>query len=133
MMHSFCRNLYHTIAAYKSKEQIVKCTDHQIQIEPDGGALDSLLQLRYAPERASQTTPSSSGAHRRRRRETSQSTTHPVVRTSADAVYLLIVKVEVVNSTSGMNENKNVTVEVRWHSSYGYLSAVDYPLLPFYE
>lgn len=133
-IHSFVKT-YAVIADYKSKESTYQCVGHAIQVQPDnnGAAVASLLHPVYAPDRTTTIAPSSGGAHRRRRREpidASLSTLHPVVRTIDDAIYLLIVKLEIISSTA--KSVNNVTVEVKWHSSYGYLSAIDYPLLPFY-
>lgn len=51
---------------------------------------------------------------------------HPVFTITKDGVYLLIVKI------SGATRDFNASVHIEMLGTYGYLSALDWPLLPFY-
>lgn len=54
-----------------------------------------------------------------------QTTTPPIYRISSDGVYVLGLKV-------GLPPEDKVKAKVEMKSEYGYLSAADWPLLPFY-
>lgn len=56
---------------------------------------------------------------------------HPIIRLPVDSIYLLIVKITPVEPVPS-GQSINVTVRVEWKSRYGYLAAIDWPLLPFY-
>ncbi|VDO96083.1 unnamed protein product [Soboliphyme baturini] len=51
----------------------------------------------------------------------------PIIKLPVDAIYLVIVKV-----TPHFSQPHNFTIEVQWKATYGYLGAIDWPLLPFY-
>ncbi|XP_046387607.1 transmembrane protein 87A [Ischnura elegans] len=51
---------------------------------------------------------------------------HPVFTITKDGVYLLVLKM------NGEGANFNASVHVEMMGTYGYLSALDWPLLPFY-
>jgi hypothetical protein len=51
-------------------------------------------------------------------------------RAQVDSVYLLIIKLQIVDGNT--SEQHNLTVDVQWRDAHGYLSAVDRPLLMFY-
>lgn len=48
-----------------------------------------------------------------------------------DGIYFLILKYTVINFPSDRRSH-NITIDVQWRGPYGYLSAIDYPLLRFY-
>jgi hypothetical protein len=54
---------------------------------------------------------------------------YTIARTKDDGIYLLIVKVTPVTK---MDAKYNATVTVAMHGPWGYLSAIEWPLLPFY-
>ncbi|KAE9556109.1 hypothetical protein FO519_000743 [Halicephalobus sp. NKZ332] len=56
---------------------------------------------------------------------------HPAQILPADAIYILIVKIDYSGEPS-LTEEFKVVLEVQWRNPYGYLSAIDYPLLHFY-
>jgi hypothetical protein len=62
------------------------------------------------------------------RSSTDGGTFHPAVTLPVDAIYLLLIKI----SPQDEKTDVNVSFEIRWKAQHGYLSAVDYPLLPFY-
>jgi hypothetical protein len=47
----------------------------------------------------------------------------------ADSIYLLIIQFKMPGDST---KKHNVTIEVKWQGPWGYLSAFDWPLLPFY-
>jgi hypothetical protein len=59
---------------------------------------------------------------------------HPDQVLPADAIYVLIVKISYAGGLSGpeSEEGFKVFLEAQWRGPYGYLSAIDYPLLHFY-
>ncbi|KAI6187775.1 hypothetical protein M3Y98_00281200 [Aphelenchoides besseyi] len=57
---------------------------------------------------------------------------HPVQQLPADAAYLLIVRIAAKNDDLKTDPTPKVVVEAQWRGPYGYLSAIDYPLLHFY-
>ncbi|VDN06879.1 unnamed protein product [Thelazia callipaeda] len=62
---------------------------------------------------------------------------HPIQKLPADGIYFLVIKLKIVKYNSQEKNMKvpsvhNLTVDVQWRSPYGYLSAIDYPLLRFY-
>ncbi|CAJ0947105.1 unnamed protein product, partial [Mesorhabditis belari] len=60
----------------------------------------------------------------------SLSTWHPAVRLPIDAIYFAIVKFQLTQNSKV--KTGNVTVITKWRGPYGFLSAIDYPLLGFY-
>ncbi|XP_063595744.1 transmembrane protein 87A-like [Penaeus indicus] len=59
-------------------------------------------------------------------------TKHPVAILPFDGVYLLVVHTEVVPETVIGNDSYIAEIDIEMRSDYGYLSAVDWPLLGFY-
>lgn len=57
---------------------------------------------------------------------------HPIIKVPVNSIYLLIVKVKPTKPVPLNEPPVNITVRVEWKSPYGYLSAIDWPLLPFY-
>ncbi|MFH4978586.1 hypothetical protein AB6A40_005295 [Gnathostoma spinigerum] len=57
---------------------------------------------------------------------------HPVQTLPADGIYFLVLKFTAVKFPSNEISSVNVTMEIQWRGPYGYLSAIDYPLLNFY-
>ena len=56
---------------------------------------------------------------------------HPAQTLAADAIYILIVKID-YSGDAALKEDFKINLEVQWRNPYGYLSAIDYPLLHFY-
>ncbi|VDK55949.1 unnamed protein product [Anisakis simplex] len=68
----------------------------------------------------------------------SLSSWHPVQKLPLDGIYFLVLKFTVVKYPPVDSSNKNdkshmITMDVQWRGPYGYLSAIDYPLLRFYS
>lgn len=61
------------------------------------------------------------------RKVNKKGTNNPVYTIQADGVYLFAL---IIKGANGKNYNASVHIEMR--STYGFLSAVDWPLLPFY-
>ncbi|KAH7732360.1 Protein C52B9.4 [Aphelenchoides avenae] len=57
---------------------------------------------------------------------------HPAMSLPVDSIYLLIVKLSVVQYPKENPAPHKIQVEVQWRGPHGYLSAIDYPLLHFY-
>lgn len=57
---------------------------------------------------------------------------HPAISLPVDSIYLLIVKLSVVQYPKENPAPHKVQMEVQWRGPHGYLSAIDYPLLHFY-
>jgi len=49
-----------------------------------------------------------------------------------DAIYLLILRITITKFSADDTKNHTIEAEVQWRGPYGYLSAIDYPLLHFY-
>ncbi|KHN72869.1 Transmembrane protein 87B [Toxocara canis] len=64
--------------------------------------------------------------------KTSLSSWHPVQKLPMDGIYFLVLKFTVVKFPSDEKRSHNITMDVQWRGPYGYLSAIDYPLLRFY-
>lgn len=62
----------------------------------------------------------------------SLTTWHPVQSLPVDAIYLLILKISITKFPADDTKNHSIEAEVQWRGPYGYLSAIDYPLLHFY-
>ncbi|CAI4220828.1 unnamed protein product, partial [Auanema sp. JU1783] len=64
----------------------------------------------------------------------SLSTWHPFQTVRVDAIYFLIMKINVVKTPKDVPDDKlyNFTATVEWRGPNGFLSAIDYPLLRFY-
>lgn len=58
---------------------------------------------------------------------------HPAQSIPRDGIYYMIIKVVGKSFPSSLNANTNVTISVQWKAPYGYLSAIDWPLLRFYK
>jgi len=56
---------------------------------------------------------------------------HPAQTLAVDAIYILIVKID-YSGDAALKEDFKINLEVQWRNPYGYLSAIDYPLLHFY-
>uniref|UniRef100_A0A914HNY0 Transmembrane protein 87A n=1 Tax=Globodera rostochiensis TaxID=31243 RepID=A0A914HNY0_GLORO len=57
---------------------------------------------------------------------------HPVQTLPSDAIYLLILKVSIAKYPADSATARSIQTEVQWRGPFGYLSAIDYPLLHFY-
>lgn len=57
---------------------------------------------------------------------------HPVQKLPMDGIYFLVLKFTVVSFPKDNQRSHNITMDVQWRGPYGYLSAIDYPLLRFY-
>uniref|UniRef100_A0A915C832 Transmembrane protein 87A n=1 Tax=Parascaris univalens TaxID=6257 RepID=A0A915C832_PARUN len=64
--------------------------------------------------------------------KTTLSSWHPVQKMPMDGIYFLVLKFTVVNFPKDNQRSHNITMNVQWRGPYGYLSAIDYPLLRFY-
>uniref|UniRef100_F1L0U6 Transmembrane protein 87A n=1 Tax=Ascaris suum TaxID=6253 RepID=F1L0U6_ASCSU len=64
--------------------------------------------------------------------KTTLSSWHPVQKLPMDGIYFLVLKFTVVNFPKDNQRSHNITMDVQWRGPYGYLSAIDYPLLRFY-
>uniref|UniRef100_A0AC34Q679 Transmembrane protein 87A n=1 Tax=Panagrolaimus sp. JU765 TaxID=591449 RepID=A0AC34Q679_9BILA len=61
---------------------------------------------------------------------------HPAQVLLTDAIYILIVKINYAGDASkavDLSKSFKVQLEVQWRNPHGYLSAIDYPLLRFYQ
>uniref|UniRef100_A0A0N5AW21 Lung seven transmembrane receptor family protein n=1 Tax=Syphacia muris TaxID=451379 RepID=A0A0N5AW21_9BILA len=61
----------------------------------------------------------------------SLSSWHPCLTLPADGIYFLILKLHALKGTE-QQISQSISVELQWRGPYGYLSAIDYPLLRFY-
>ncbi|CAK5046053.1 unnamed protein product [Meloidogyne enterolobii] len=57
---------------------------------------------------------------------------HPIQTLPVDAIYLLILRITITKFSADDTKNHTIEAEVQWRGPYGYLSAIDYPLLHFY-
>ncbi|CAI2356948.1 unnamed protein product [Caenorhabditis sp. 36 PRJEB53466] len=58
---------------------------------------------------------------------------HPAQNIPRDGIYYMIIKVVGKSFPSSPSANTNVTISVEWKAPYGFLSAIDWPLLRFYK
>ncbi|CAD5213967.1 unnamed protein product [Bursaphelenchus okinawaensis] len=58
---------------------------------------------------------------------------HPAQQLPVDAAYLLIVRVQTLSQEKDLTAKPKIEVEAQWRGPHGFLSAIDYPLLSFYE
>lgn len=58
---------------------------------------------------------------------------HPVQHLPVDSIYFLIIKILVLKFPEDNNKIHNIETVVQWRGPNGYLSAIDYPLLGFFE
>ncbi|KAI1718291.1 lung seven transmembrane receptor domain-containing protein [Ditylenchus destructor] len=57
---------------------------------------------------------------------------HPVQKLPIDSIYILILKISLLKQPPNGQQPPKIQAEVQWRGPYGFLSAIDYPLLRFY-
>ncbi|KAF2357993.1 Lung seven transmembrane receptor-like [Trinorchestia longiramus] len=128
---------------FKSTPFEAKCDHNIIFPVADNKTVVTIEEDQKQTERVVDTTTVSTNMAQRRKRDeptdsaagdmplpapgsSSARSSHPLVPVKTDGVYLFMLRVS-------SNASFEASVEVRMVSSYGYLSAADYPLLWFYS
>ncbi|VDK46652.1 unnamed protein product [Cylicostephanus goldi] len=122
---------YDKIVYYKSKPQNFSCRDSHGSIifsEADPHAMmvkNVTTLLQFQDRRDKRSNPIVS---------TSLSSWNPAQTIPADGIYFLVMKIIGVSyPSSSPSEEHNVTITVKWKQPHGFLSAIDYPLLRYFE
>ncbi|KAL3078381.1 hypothetical protein niasHS_012042 [Heterodera schachtii] len=130
---------YNHILFYRSVPQRFSCSksigDQFLEQKPKGPlALRNVTEFsRSKRERfARGTFPGRNGPTIDGGAKPSLTSWHPVQTLPSDAIYLLILKVSIAKYPADSVKPRAIQTEVQWRGPFGFLSAIDYPLLHFY-
>ncbi|CAB3399907.1 unnamed protein product [Caenorhabditis bovis] len=111
---------YQQIVYYKSPSQLVSCKENQGRF---------LFPNASSP----MTFQNVTRVHLGRVKRSALATFHPTQSIPLDGIYFMIIKITGKKFPQDEFANKNVTISVQWKAPYGFLSAIDWPLLRFYK
>ncbi|CAI5455060.1 unnamed protein product [Caenorhabditis angaria] len=111
---------YSQIVYYKSPIQTIKCKSSQGRF---------IFPNAKIPMEIKNVTP----VHVDRVKRDVLASFHSTQTIPLDGIYYMIIKIVGKAFPSNPEANTNVTVSVQWKAPYGYLSAIDWPLLRFYK
>ncbi|KAF7634810.1 hypothetical protein Mgra_00005703 [Meloidogyne graminicola] len=135
---------YNTILYYRSKPQRFSCLnsvgDHFLEQIPKFGmkvnnvtTFDQAAALEPKSKRlADAQFPGINGATIDGGAKDTLTSWHPIQTLPVDAIYLLILRITITKFPADDTKNHTIEAEVQWRGPFGYLSAIDYPLLYFY-
>ncbi|CAK5064183.1 unnamed protein product [Meloidogyne enterolobii] len=134
---------YDKILYYRSKPQRFSCLnsvgDHFLEQIPKFGMkvynvtpFNQLPSLEPRSRRANDQFPGINGQSIDGGAKDSLTSWHPIQTLPVDAIYLLILRITITKFSADDTKNHTIEAEVQWRGPYGYLSAIDYPLLHFY-
>ncbi|CAD6189007.1 unnamed protein product [Caenorhabditis auriculariae] len=116
---------YPQIVYYRSKVQSISCKgSHGRFVFPNATGPMVLTNVTKVPVVRSK---------RASEYDKGMKTFHPAQSIPMDGIYYLIVKIVGTSFPAKSLDAVNVTVTVEWKAPYGYLSAIDWPLLRFYK
>ncbi|KAL7078462.1 hypothetical protein ACQ4LE_002678 [Meloidogyne hapla] len=134
---------YDKILYYRSKPQRFSCLnsvgDHFLEQIPKFGMkvhnvtpFDLVANLEPRSRRANDQFPGINGGSIDGGAKDTLTSWHPIQTLPVDAIYLLILRITITKFSADDTKNHTIEAEVQWRGPYGYLSAIDYPLLHFY-
>ncbi|CAK5087275.1 unnamed protein product [Meloidogyne enterolobii] len=134
---------YDKILYYRSKPQRFSCLnsvgDHFLEQIPKFGMkvynvtpFNQLPSLEPRSRRSNDQFPGINGQSIDGGAKDSLTSWHPIQTLPVDAIYLLILRITITKFSADDTKNHTIEAEVQWRGPYGYLSAIDYPLLHFY-
>lgn len=133
--------VYDTFWFYKSPPVAVSCQGHYVHV-PD--IFDQSLK-RVSTAKVWDPSSATATESKRKARQiddqrfvrsingsiddrSSLKTNHPAVVLSEDGMYIVMIKI----IAKSQQEKNEIGVHIEWKHPWGYLSPIDYPLLPFY-